>query len=254
MVPSANRAVPLAANIKVLPVASPAIVDINVAQRANHQFAQRNENAPRNAIIRAGRAANVNVVQAPVGQGVVKVAQAANEAAKYNNINNNFANADYYESYEYGYEIRTPEGRFVRIGFFLKKCKCGARFSSVQICLGILNYIRGFARLPTGTHSHEERKIPTGQVFGSYSMSLADGRRRLVTYSADGEGFHPVVETNELGTLTSEPADVKIFSSSATETATATGAGAVSAAPVAPVTAFRRLRKIRKTKAKKTSS
>ncbi|XP_018495571.1 serine/arginine repetitive matrix protein 2 [Galendromus occidentalis] len=115
---------------------------------------------------------------------------------------------DYYESYEFGYEIRTPEG----------------------------------------THSHEERKIPTGQVFGSYSMALADGRQRLVTYSADGDGFHPIVETNELGTLTSEPADAKIISSATLSTAEPL------AKKISPVRIPKGVRRVRKTKTKRTSN
>lgn len=99
-----------------------------------------------------------------------------------------------------------------------------------------------------GTHSHEERKIPTGQVFGSYSLALADGRQRLVTYSADADGFHPIVETNELGTLTSQPADAKIISS---RTLPLDG---IPAEPAEPIATFGEIRRLRKTRTKKAST
>ncbi|XP_077555626.1 cuticle protein 16.8-like [Haemaphysalis longicornis] len=50
---------------------------------------------------------------------------------------------------------------------------------------------------------------------GSYSYTDANGLTRTVKYTADAEGFHVVVETNEPGTKTSNPADAQIVSNAA---------------------------------------
>lgn len=48
-----------------------------------------------------------------------------------------------------------------------------------------------------------------GNKKGSYSIALIDGRRRIVEYVADGNGFRAIVRSNEPGTDASQdPADV----------------------------------------------
>lgn len=44
-------------------------------------------------------------------------------------------------------------------------------------------------------------------------MQLADGRERHVTYTADESGFHPEIQTNELGTESKNPGDAVYVSS-----------------------------------------
>lgn len=51
-----------------------------------------------------------------------------------------------------------------------------------------------------GTHGHSEKFDGVGRAEGNYFIKLADGRERHVTYIADAEGFHPEIQTNELGT------------------------------------------------------
>ncbi|XP_003740476.1 cuticle protein 16.8-like [Galendromus occidentalis] len=67
-----------------------------------------------------------------------------------------------------------------------------------------------------GSSSAEQSTDGTGRVTGKYTISLADGRTRTVTYWADETGFHADVVTNELGTESKNPADVTIQSSAPT--------------------------------------
>ncbi|XP_067118695.1 cuticle protein 10.9-like [Centruroides vittatus] len=46
-----------------------------------------------------------------------------------------------------------------------------------------------------------------GRVEGSYSFEIEDGRRRVVSYVADKDGFRANVQTNEQGTKPESPAD-----------------------------------------------
>ncbi|CAM1154258.1 Uncharacterised protein g11141, partial [Pycnogonum litorale] len=58
-------------------------------------------------------------------------------------------------------------------------------------------------------NGRKESGDAAGNKAGSYSLALADGRRRHVTYKADGAGFRAVVTSNEPGTDASQdPADV----------------------------------------------
>lgn len=59
--------------------------------------------------------------------------------------------------------------------------------------------------------SRQETADEKGTVTGEYSFE-ADGLKRTVKYIADENGFRAQVETNEPGTLTSNPADVEIKS------------------------------------------
>lgn len=64
-----------------------------------------------------------------------------------------------------------------------------------------------------GSHTHEESGDGSGRVQGRYTISLADGRTRTVTYTADENGYRAEVVTNEQGTESKNPADVVIQSS-----------------------------------------
>lgn len=68
----------------------------------------------------------------------------------------------------------------------------------------------------SGTSSAEESSDGSGRVTGKYTLSLADGRQRTVSYWADETGFHADVVTNELGTESKNPADVTVQSSAPT--------------------------------------
>ncbi|XP_077487033.1 cuticle protein 10.9-like [Amblyomma americanum] len=65
-----------------------------------------------------------------------------------------------------------------------------------------------------GSHTHEQSGDGSGRVTGRYTINLADGRTRTVTYTADENGYRAEVVTNEQGTESKNPADV-IFQSSA---------------------------------------
>jgi len=67
-----------------------------------------------------------------------------------------------------------------------------------------------------GSSSAEQSTDGSGRVTGKYTINLADGRTRTVTYWADETGFHADVVTNELGTESKNPADVTIQSSAPT--------------------------------------
>lgn len=62
--------------------------------------------------------------------------------------------------------------------------------------------------------SRQESSDTSGTVTGSYTITdVLTGATRTVNYVADADGFHAQVDTNEPGTLTSEPADVQVRSS-----------------------------------------
>ncbi|XP_003737108.2 cuticle protein 14 [Galendromus occidentalis] len=64
-----------------------------------------------------------------------------------------------------------------------------------------------------GSHGHSEKFDGIGRAEGNYFLKLADGRERHVSYTADENGFHPEIQTNELGTESKNPADAIIISS-----------------------------------------
>ncbi|OQR77392.1 cuticle protein 10.9-like [Tropilaelaps mercedesae] len=64
-----------------------------------------------------------------------------------------------------------------------------------------------------GSHGHSERFDGTSRAEGNYFLKLADGRERHVTYTADENGFHPEIQTNELGTESKNPGDAVYVSS-----------------------------------------
>ncbi|OQR80294.1 cuticle protein 10.9-like [Tropilaelaps mercedesae] len=67
-----------------------------------------------------------------------------------------------------------------------------------------------------GSSTAQESTDGSGRVTGSYTLTLADGRQRTVTYWADESGFHADIVTNELGTESKNPADVTVQSSAPT--------------------------------------
>ncbi|XP_022671221.1 uncharacterized protein LOC111254543 [Varroa destructor] len=64
-----------------------------------------------------------------------------------------------------------------------------------------------------GGHSRQETRDANGTITGSYTIALADGRRRTVEYIADADGFRARINTNEPGTGDDAPADVQWNSS-----------------------------------------
>ncbi|XP_049270161.1 cuticle protein 16.8-like [Rhipicephalus sanguineus] len=71
--------------------------------------------------------------------------------------------------------------------------------------------------------TREESGDANNNKVGSYSYTDASGISRTVKYTADAEGFHVTVETNEPGTKTSNPADA-LYTSAAVEVAPAPAA------------------------------
>ncbi|XP_022655158.1 cuticle protein 16.8-like [Varroa jacobsoni] len=64
-----------------------------------------------------------------------------------------------------------------------------------------------------GSHGHSEKFDGNSRAEGNYFLKLADGRERHVTYTADESGFHPEIQTNELGTESKNPGDAVYVSS-----------------------------------------
>ncbi|KFM76742.1 Cuticle protein 16.8, partial [Stegodyphus mimosarum] len=60
--------------------------------------------------------------------------------------------------------------------------------------------------------SRQEKMDPDGSKTGFYSFVDASGLFRRVEYVADGKGFRATVTTNEPGTVSSEPAHVRVLS------------------------------------------
>lgn len=67
---------------------------------------------------------------------------------------------------------------------------------------------------------------------GSYTVTDADGRVRVVDYYADETGFHANVKTNEPGTANQDSADVSVQSYSAPVAAPVAAPKVVAAAPI----------------------
>ncbi|KAH7966636.1 hypothetical protein HPB49_018158 [Dermacentor silvarum] len=74
--------------------------------------------------------------------------------------------------------------------------------------------------------TREESSDVNNNKVGSYSYTDAQGIARTVRYTADAEGFHATVETNEPGTKSSNPADA-LYTSSSVEVAPAPAATVV---------------------------
>ncbi|KAH6938972.1 hypothetical protein HPB50_015333 [Hyalomma asiaticum] len=82
--------------------------------------------------------------------------------------------------------------------------------------------------------TREETGDANNNKVGSYSYTDATGITRTVKYTADAEGFHVTVETNEPGTKSSNPADA-LYTSNAVEVAPAPAAAVVAKPVVAAV-------------------
>ncbi|XP_023229147.1 cell wall protein IFF6-like isoform X2 [Centruroides sculpturatus] len=89
----------------------------------------------------------------------------------------------------------------------------GVSFQSIPES-GAQQYSFGYtAEGVDGSSSHQESSDGAGNVKGSYSLSIKDGRRRKVDYTADSSGFQASVDTNEPGTKSENPAQVSFLSS-----------------------------------------
>ncbi|KFM73211.1 Cuticle protein 10.9, partial [Stegodyphus mimosarum] len=71
------------------------------------------------------------------------------------------------------------------------------------------NYV---AQGEDGSSSRQETGDASGRVVGSYTLAVDDGRRRVVEYIADQDGFRATIDTNEPGTDVQNPADVVFHS------------------------------------------
>lgn len=93
------------------------------------------------------------------------------------------------------------------------------------------------AQLEDGSSSRTESADANGKVVGSYSLATADGRKRIIKYEADQDGFRADVDTNEFGTKSDSPANVKFYSSAPQPALDAPTYSAAAQQP-APVAAF----------------
>jgi hypothetical protein len=76
---------------------------------------------------------------------------------------------------------------------------------------GVGNYNFGYDEAhSTGGTFRRESGNGAGQVVGSYGLSDADGRRRIVNYVADAAGYRASISTNEPGTEAKDPAHTSI--------------------------------------------
>ena len=90
---------------------------------------------------------------------------------------------------------------------------------------GFGNYNFGYKEHgPTGASSRSESGNALGQVVGSYSLGVIDGRQRVVNYVADALGFRAAITSNEPGVAPKAAAATSIAAP-----------GIVAAAPIAPV-------------------
>ena len=75
---------------------------------------------------------------------------------------------------------------------------------------GLGNYAFGYNEgHATGGTFRKESGSP-GAVVGSYGLTVADGRQRVVNYVADGAGFRADIKTNEPGVEPKDPAHAAI--------------------------------------------
>ena len=57
-----------------------------------------------------------------------------------------------------------------------------------------LSYFQIFNKKSVADFGHFEQKLPDGTVRGVYDVLLPDGRRQVVEYTADKNGFHPIIK------------------------------------------------------------
>ncbi|XP_053204760.1 adult-specific rigid cuticular protein 15.7-like [Panonychus citri] len=89
----------------------------------------------------------------------------------------------------------------------------------------------------TGGSSRSESGNALGQVVGSYSLGVVDGRQRVVNYVADALGFRAAISTNEPGTAPKPAASTSISSPGVIAAAPVAVAAPVVAAAPAPIVA-----------------
>lgn len=86
-----------------------------------------------------------------------------------------------------------------------------------------------------GGSSRREWSDGSGNVKGSYSLKVKDGRSRKVDYTAGAEGFQATVRTNEPGTKSENPAGVSFLSSAPPTSSVGSSAEAdIPASPTLP--------------------
>ncbi|KFM69292.1 Cuticle protein 14 isoform a, partial [Stegodyphus mimosarum] len=85
-----------------------------------------------------------------------------------------------------------------------------------------------------GGSSRQETSDGNGRVTGSYTVTDADGRVRVVDYYADETGFHANVKTNEPGTANQDSADVSVQSYADTAHSVAPASVVVEEKAIAP--------------------
>ncbi|XP_064488469.1 calphotin-like [Ornithodoros turicata] len=90
----------------------------------------------------------------------------------------------------------------------------------------------------TGGSSRQETGDAFGNKVGSYSLTDADGRVRVVKYVADAAGFRASVSTNEPGTAPSTPAAAGYNAPVVAPAPVAAYAAPVAAVATAPVAAY----------------
>ncbi|XP_074598458.1 uncharacterized protein LOC141853119 isoform X1 [Brevipalpus obovatus] len=78
----------------------------------------------------------------------------------------------------------------------------------------------------TGGTSRSESGNALGQVVGSYSLGVVDGRQRVVNYVADAAGFRASIASNEPGTAPMAPAATAISAPDSVGIAAATARAA----------------------------
>lgn len=91
------------------------------------------------------------------------------------------------------------------------------------------NYV---AQGEDGSSSRQETGDASGRVVGSYTIAVEDGRRRVVDYVADQDGFRATIDTNEPGTDIQNPASVVFHSAGI-------GRASQPATPSRPSTSYR---------------
>lgn len=72
------------------------------------------------------------------------------------------------------------------------------------------NYNFGYDESHAGGSTSRREEESNGVRRGSYSLSEADGRQRIVNYIADADGFRASIQTNEPGVEPKDSADVTV--------------------------------------------
>ncbi|KAF8782303.1 cuticle protein 14-like [Argiope bruennichi] len=105
---------------------------------------------------------------------------------------------------------------------------------------GLGNYAFGYNEGHGTGASFRRESGSNGVVAGSYGLTVADGRQRIVNYVADAAGFRADIKTNEPGVEPKDPAHTAINKAAVAITAPAVAYAAPAhyAAPLAPAAAL----------------